>query len=69
MNLVGNQLDKKIKALRTDRCREYLYSQFKRLCDEKGLVHQLIIPYTPQKNGVAKRRNRMLLEMVRSMMA
>ena len=64
MNLVENQLDKKIKALRINRGREYLSDQFKRLCDEKGIVHQLTIPYTPQQNGVAKRRNRTLLEMV-----
>ena len=30
MNLVENQLDKKVKALRTDRGREYLFDQFKR---------------------------------------
>ena len=33
------------------------------------MVHQLIIPYTPQQNGVVKRCNRMLLEIVRLMMA
>ena len=54
MNLVDNQLDKKIKALRTDRGREYLSNQFKQLCDEKGIVHQLTILYTPQQNGVAE---------------
>ena len=36
---------------------------------EKGIVTQLTIPYTPQQNGVAERRNRTLLDMVRSMMA
>ena len=69
MSLVENQLDRKIKVLRTDRGGEYLSTQFKELCDEKGIVHQLTMPYTPQQNGVAERRNRTLLEMVRSMMA
>ena len=69
MNLVENQLDKRIKALRTDRGREYLSDEFKALCDEKGIEHQLSIPRTPQQNGVAERRNRTLLDMVRSMMA
>ena len=36
MNLVENQLDKKIKTLKTDRGREYLSDQFKQFCDEKG---------------------------------
>ena len=35
MNLVENQLDRKIKALRTDHGREYLSGEFKALCDEK----------------------------------
>ena len=43
--------------------------QFKNFCDEKDIARQLSIPYTPQQNGVAERRNRTLLDMVRSMMA
>ena len=69
MSLVENQLDRKINALRTDRGHEYLSNQFRQLCDEKGIQHQLTIPRTPQQNGDAERRNRTLLEMVRSMMA
>ena len=69
MRLVENQLDKSIKALKTDCGREYLSEQFMELCDEKGITRQLTMPYTAQQNGVAKRRNRTLLEMVRSMMA
>ena len=42
---------------------------FKSFCEEKGIVRHLTIPYTPQQNGVAERRNRTLLDMVRSMMA
>ena len=64
MRLVENQLDKSIKALRTD-----LVEKFKELCDENGIARQLTMPYTPQQNGVAERRNRTLLEMVRLMMA
>jgi transposase InsO family protein len=67
-NLVGNKLSTKIKALRTDRGREYLSEQFKDFCDEKGIARQLTIPYTPQQNGVAERRNITLFDMVRSMM-
>ena len=68
MILVENQLDKSIKALRTDRGREYLSKQFKELCEGKGIKRQLTMPRTPQQNGVAERRNRTLLEMIRSMM-
>ena len=68
MRLVQNQLDKSIKALRTNHEHEYLSEQFKELYDEKGIARQLTMPYTPQQNGVAEKRNRTLLEMVRSMM-
>ena len=36
--LVENQLSTKIKALRSDRGREYLSEQFKGFCDEKGIA-------------------------------
>ena len=62
-------MDNKIKTLRTDRGREYLSDEFKVLCEEKGIIRQLTIPGTPQQNRVAERRNRTLLDMVRSMMA
>ena len=34
-----------------------------------GIVSQLMPPRTPWRNGVSKRRNRTLLDMVRSMMS
>jgi hypothetical protein len=68
-NLVENKLSTKIKALITDQVHEYLSEQFKNVCDEKGIARQLIIPYTPQQNGVVEKRNKTLFDMVRSMMA
>nr|GFA37520.1 hypothetical protein [Tanacetum cinerariifolium] len=55
-NEVENQLEKTINALRSDRGGEYI------------IVQQLTPPYTPQHNRVSERRNRTLLDMVRSMM-
>ena len=69
LNKVENQLEHKVKTLRTDHGGEYLSDQFKTMCNEKGIIRQLTIPGTPQQNGVAERRNRTLLEMIRSMMA
>lgn len=63
-----NQFDRKIKTLRTDRGREYLSEQFKALCEQNGIRRQLTIPYTLQHHFVAERRNRTLLDMVRSML-
>ena len=67
--LVENQLSTKIKALRFDWGCEYLSEHFKGFCDEKGIARQLTISYTPQQNGIAERKNRTLLHMVRPMMA
>ena len=46
LNEVENQLDKKVKVLRTDRGKEYLSDQFKKLCEEKGIIKQLTMPRT-----------------------
>ena len=37
MNIVKNQQEKTIKALRTDRGCEYLSEQFNQLCEDKGI--------------------------------
>ncbi|GJT50890.1 putative ribonuclease H-like domain-containing protein [Tanacetum coccineum] len=67
-NEVGNQLGKTIKAIRSDRGGEYISQEFKDYLKANGIVQQLTPPYTPQHNGVSERRNRTLLDMVRSMM-
>ena len=68
-NEVENQLGKKIKALRSDRGGEYLSQEFDNHLVDCGIVSQLTPPGTPQMNGVSERRNRTLLDMVRSMMS
>jgi hypothetical protein len=66
---VENQRGKKIKALRSDRGGEYLSHEFSNHLKSCGIVPQLTPPGTPQRNGVSERRNRTLLDMVRSMMS
>ncbi|KAK8681085.1 hypothetical protein V6N13_053492 [Hibiscus sabdariffa] len=68
-NEVQNQHGKSIKALRSDRGGEYLSQEFDELLKECGIVSQLTPLGTPQWNGVSERRNRTLLDMVRSMMS
>jgi transposase InsO family protein len=58
---------KNIRSLRSDRGGEYLSNQFKSYYENHGIRRFLTIPYTPQHNGVAKRKNRIILDMVRSM--
>ena len=44
-------------------------SPFARFLEENGIVPQYTIPGSPDQNGVAERRNRTLLDMVRSMLS
>ena len=66
---VENQLGKCIKAIRFDRGSEYLIGDFKDYLIENGIISQLTALGTPQQNDVAKRRNRTLLDTVRSMLS
>ncbi|KAL0427450.1 UNVERIFIED_CONTAM: hypothetical protein Slati_2919800 [Sesamum latifolium] len=66
---VENQTNRKIKALRSDRGGEYLSGEFIDYLKENGILSQWTPPGTPQLNGVTERRNRTLLDMVRSMMS
>ncbi|KAL0561491.1 hypothetical protein IC582_001919 [Cucumis melo] len=66
---VENALSKTIKTFRSDRGGEYMDLKFQNYLMECGIVSQLSAPGTPQQNGVSERRNRTLLDMVRSMMS
>jgi transposase InsO family protein len=75
---VKNQRNKKIKIVRSDRGGEYYgrhtpYGQnprpFAKFLQENDIVAQYSTPGEPQQNGVAKRRNRTLMDMVRSMIS
>lgn len=65
---VEKQTGQQIRKLRTDNGREYLSNKFKDFLKAEGIIHQLSVEYTPQLNGVAKRKNRTLVEMTRCIM-
>ena len=67
--LVENEVGRVIKTLRTDRGGEYNSQEFANFCDMHGIRRQLTAAYTPQQNGVSERKNRTILNMVRSMLA
>ncbi|GJZ34978.1 retrovirus-related pol polyprotein from transposon TNT 1-94 [Tanacetum coccineum] len=66
--MVENQNDVKVKQIRTDKEIEFKNSQLESFCDEKGISQKFSSPYTPEQNGVAKRKNRTLIEAVRTML-
>ena len=78
INEVERQLDKNVKIVRSDRGGEYYGSYdekgqhpgpFARFLEKRGICAQYTMPGTPQQNDVLERRNRTLLDMVRSMVS
>lgn len=63
---VENERGKNIKSFRTDRG-EYCSNEFKAFCEEHVIRRELTTAYTPQQNGVSERKNRTILNMVRSL--
>ncbi|MCO5591563.1 hypothetical protein L7F22_045550 [Adiantum nelumboides] len=68
VSMVENETSCKVQTLRIDRGGEYMSSAFKDFLGKKGIKHQCTMPYTPQQNGVAERKNRSLMEMARCML-
>ena len=66
--LVENQSGRRLKILRYDNGSEHVKYDFIQYCKDVGIQMQHSIPYTPQQNGVAKRKNRSLKEMATCMM-
>ena len=65
---VENQLEKKIKMLRSDRGGEYFSNEFDLYCEQHGIIHHRTAPFTPQQNGLAERKNRTFTDMINSML-
>lgn len=68
-NLVEKETRAFIRCLRTDRGGEFTSSEFNSFCKANGISRQLTTAYTPQQNGVAKRKNKTIMNMVRSMLS
>ncbi|GKA93037.1 retrotransposon protein, putative, ty1-copia subclass [Tanacetum coccineum] len=66
---VENQLRMTIKALCSDHGGEYMSQEFLDHLKEHGIIAHHTPLYTLQHNGVSERRNRTILDMVRSMMS
>ena len=65
---VENQLEKRIKILRSDRGGEFTSEEFTKYCEHHGIQRQYSAPRTPQQNGVVERKNRTVQEMARTML-
>jgi transposase InsO family protein len=66
---VQNEFETTIKKVRSDNGSEFKNTRIDELCDEYGIRHQFLAKYTPQSNGILKRKNRTLINIARSMLS
>ncbi|GJV48398.1 putative ribonuclease H-like domain-containing protein [Tanacetum coccineum] len=66
---IENLVDHKIKMIRCDNGTEIKNKEMNQFCEMKGILRQFSVAKTPQQNGVTKRRNRILIEADRTMLA
>ncbi|GJZ57560.1 putative ribonuclease H-like domain-containing protein [Tanacetum coccineum] len=65
---IENQLDYKVKVIRSNNGTEFKNSIMNQFCEMKGIKREFSVARTPQQNGVAERRNRTLIEAARTML-
>jgi transposase InsO family protein len=57
-----NEFDAKVKKIRSDNGSRFKNTQVEDYLNQEGIKHEFLVPYTPQQNGVAQRKNRTLIE-------
>jgi transposase InsO family protein len=65
---IRNQINAHVHIIRTNNGSEYVNNKFRSYLSAEGILHQTSCPDTPAQNGVAKRKNRHLLEVACSLM-
>ncbi|GKD03259.1 putative ribonuclease H-like domain-containing protein, partial [Tanacetum coccineum] len=66
---IENQLNQKVKTIRSDNGTEFKNKDIIEFCGSKGIKREYSNARTPQQNGVAERKNRTLIEAARTMLA
>ncbi|GJR42491.1 putative ribonuclease H-like domain-containing protein [Tanacetum coccineum] len=66
---IENLVDHKVKVIRCDNGTEFKNREMNQFCEMKGILRQFSVARTPQQNRVAKRRNRTIIEVPRTMIA
>jgi transposase InsO family protein len=64
---VENMAGRKIKVRKTDNGGEYTSSEYIDFCKEAGIKREKTVPYNPQQNGVADRKNRSIVTAAKAM--
>jgi hypothetical protein len=64
--LIENLSERKIKILKSDNGGEYTSKEFVNFYKDVGIKRELTTPYNPQQNDVAERKNRTIMEVVKT---
>jgi transposase InsO family protein len=56
--MVKNEIDSRIKCLRSDNGGEFTSKEFMDYCNNRGIKRQFSIARTPQQNGVVEKKNK-----------
>jgi transposase InsO family protein len=66
-SLIDNLSESKINILRSYNGREYTSKEFLNFCKDIRIKRELTTPYNPQQNGVVERKNKTIMEAVKTM--
>jgi hypothetical protein len=66
-DVCGPMPSSSIKILRSDNGGEYTSKEFVNFCKDVGIKRELTTPYNPQQNSAVERKNRTILEAVKTM--
>ena len=64
--MVSTQYQQVVRVFQSDNGGEYINGPMQEFMKLHGIRHQTSNTYTPQQNGLAERKNRQLLEVVRA---
>ena len=65
---IENNFGKNIKRFRTNREKEYDTLGLNNYIQSLGIVHEITPPYSPSSNGVAKCKNKTLINLTNAML-
>ena len=65
---VENQLEKKIKRIRSGHGGEYFSNEVSEFCAVHGIINERMLPYSSQFNGIGEKKNYTLTELVNAML-
>jgi hypothetical protein len=63
-----NEFELKVKKIRIDNGSEFKNLQVEEFLEEEGIKHEFSAPYTPQQNGAVERKDKMLIDMARTVL-